>query len=90
MAAAAAFNLEEYKKRMDGALAALQHEFGGLRTGRASATLLERMSAGLERQRCIGGDGRAKVEPSRMLSLIGWERQVRAMRQPHHFDGWRA
>ena len=32
---------EELKRRMDGALAALQKDFGGLRTGRANASLLE-------------------------------------------------
>ncbi len=41
MAAPQAFKLEDYTKRMDGALNALAHEFGGLRTGRASATLLD-------------------------------------------------
>ena len=41
MAQPAPFKLEEYKKRMDGALTALTHEFGGLRTGRASSSLLD-------------------------------------------------
>ena len=35
------FHLEDFKKRMDGAIAALKHEFAGLRTGRASGALLE-------------------------------------------------
>ncbi len=35
------FKIEDYKKRMDGTLSALAHEFGGLRTGRASSALLE-------------------------------------------------
>ncbi len=35
------FKLDDYKKRMDGAITALSHEFGGLRTGRASASLLD-------------------------------------------------
>ncbi|HVK79184.1 MAG TPA: ribosome recycling factor [Verrucomicrobiae bacterium] len=41
MAAPAPFKLEDYKKRMDGALTALQNEFSGLRTGRASPQLLD-------------------------------------------------
>ncbi|UPT61084.1 MAG: ribosome recycling factor [Hyphomonadaceae bacterium JAD_PAG50586_4] len=41
MAAPAPFKLDDYKKRMDGALTALQHEFSGLRTGRASPSLLD-------------------------------------------------
>lgn len=38
---AASFDLAEVKRRMDGALGALKHELGGLRTGRASSALLE-------------------------------------------------
>ncbi|MGE3250205.1 MAG: ribosome recycling factor [Hyphomonadaceae bacterium] len=41
MAQAQPFKLDDYKKRMDGALTALKHEFNGLRTGRASASLLD-------------------------------------------------
>jgi ribosome recycling factor len=41
MAQAAAFHVEDYKKRMEGALNALRHEFAGLRTGRASTALLD-------------------------------------------------
>lgn len=41
MAASPPFKIEDYNKRMDGALSALQHEFSGLRTGRASSSLLD-------------------------------------------------
>ena len=34
-------DLDEIKRRMGGALEALEREFNGLRTGRASASLLE-------------------------------------------------
>lgn len=34
-------DLKDLRKRMDGAVAALKAEFGGLRTGRASASLIE-------------------------------------------------
>jgi ribosome recycling factor len=37
----APFDLAEIKRRMQGAIQALKHELGGLRTGRASAALLE-------------------------------------------------
>lgn len=37
----AAFNKEEIKRRMDGALESLSKEFSGLRTGRASTSMLE-------------------------------------------------
>jgi ribosome recycling factor len=35
------FDLAELKRRMQGAVATLKHEMGGLRTGRASASLVE-------------------------------------------------
>lgn len=41
MPATQSFNLEDVKKRMEGALQALKHEFSGLRTGRATASLLD-------------------------------------------------
>ena len=41
MAAPAPFNSQDIKRRMHGAVDALKHDFGGLRTGRASATLLD-------------------------------------------------
>ena len=37
----AQFDLAEIKRRMQGAIASLKHELNGLRTGRASAALLE-------------------------------------------------
>ncbi|MBI1250035.1 MAG: ribosome recycling factor [Alphaproteobacteria bacterium] len=41
MAAPQPFALDDYKKRMEGAITALKNEFAGLRTGRASAQLLD-------------------------------------------------
>jgi ribosome recycling factor len=35
------FDINELKRRMQGATAALKHELGGLRTGRAAASMLE-------------------------------------------------
>src|SRR6202007_924933 len=35
------FDISELKRRMQGATASLKHELGGLRTGRASASMLE-------------------------------------------------
>lgn len=35
------FDLNDLKRRMQGAIQALKHELGGLRTGRASASMLE-------------------------------------------------
>ncbi len=39
--AATKFDIEDLKRRMAGALTVLKQEFGGLRTGRASASLVE-------------------------------------------------
>ncbi|MCB1379791.1 MAG: ribosome recycling factor [Alphaproteobacteria bacterium] len=41
MAQPAPYDAADLKRRMHGAVDALKHDFGGLRTGRASATLLE-------------------------------------------------
>lgn len=38
---AGGFDIEELKRRMEGALSSLKQEFNGLRTGRASASLLD-------------------------------------------------
>ena len=40
----AAFDLEDLRRRMEGAVKVLNQEFGGLRTGRASVGLLEPVS----------------------------------------------
>ncbi|MHC2462262.1 ribosome recycling factor [Bradyrhizobium embrapense] len=39
--AAAGFDINDVKRRMQGATQALKHELGGLRTGRAAASMLE-------------------------------------------------
>jgi ribosome recycling factor len=35
------FDINDLKRRMDGAVASLKHELGGLRTGRAAISMLE-------------------------------------------------
>ncbi len=39
--ATGSFDINELKRRMQGATNALKHELGGLRTGRAAASMLE-------------------------------------------------
>ena len=46
------FDLAEVKRRMQAAHATLKHELGGLRTGRASASLLEPVQVEAYGQRC--------------------------------------
>jgi ribosome recycling factor len=36
-------DIDDIKRRMEGAVSVLDEEFGGLRTGRASASLLDRV-----------------------------------------------
>ena len=36
-------DLKDLRKRMEGAIGSLKSEFGGLRTGRASASLVEQL-----------------------------------------------
>ncbi len=77
MAAAPEFKMDEYSKRMDGAIAALRHEFTGLRTGRASAALLDPITV-----EAYGATtplnqvaGVTAPEP-RMLSVQIWDKAV--------------
>ena len=77
MAAPTPFKLEDYNKRMDGALTALQHEFGGLRTGRASPTLLDQITVeaygGVSPLNQVAG---VTVPEPRMISVQVWDKAV--------------
>ncbi|MGE0742260.1 MAG: ribosome recycling factor [Hyphomonadaceae bacterium] len=77
MAASAPFKLDEYKKRMDGALTALQHEFGGLRTGRASPTILDPITVeaygSVSPLNQVAG---VTVPEPRMISVQVWDKSV--------------
>ena len=77
MAAPPPFKLDDYKKRMDGALAALAHEFGGLRTGRASSSLLDpiQVEAYGSMSPLIQVAGVTVPEP-RMISVQVWDKSV--------------
>jgi len=75
------FNLKEYRKRMDGAVSSLKSEFGGLRTGRANASLLDNITVS-----AYGSDvplnqvGSVSVPESRMLMVSVWDKtQVAAV-----------
>lgn len=77
MAASAPFKIDEYKKRMDGALTALTHEFSGLRTGRASPALLDTIQVdaygSVTPLNQVAG---VNVPEPRMLSVQVWDRAV--------------
>src|SRR5215813_14711368 len=77
MAASAPFKLEDYKKRMDGALTALTHEFGGLRTGRASATILDPIT--VEAYGAVSPLNQVAtvtVPEPRMISVQVWDKSI--------------
>jgi ribosome recycling factor len=65
--------LKDIQRRMDGALEALRKEFGGLRTGRASASLLEPVVVS-----AYGGtvplSQLANVPEPRMITVNVWDR----------------
>ena len=69
--------LTDLRRRMDGALEVLRKEFGGLRTGRASASLLEPISVP-----AYGGTlplnqvANISVPEPRMITVQVWDRAV--------------
>lgn len=71
------FKLDEYKKRMDGALTALTHEFGGLRTGRASASLLDPVQVeAYGTNSPLNQVANVTVPEPRMLVVTVWDKSV--------------
>lgn len=77
MAASPPFKLDDYKKRMDGALTALQHEFGGLRTGRASASLLDPITVeAYGTSSPLNQVAGVTVPEARMISVQVWDKAV--------------
>jgi ribosome recycling factor len=68
-------NLTEYQRRMDGALEALKKEFAGLRTGRASAGMLEPvMVEAYGNTMPLAQVGTISVPEPRMLSVTVWDK----------------
>ena len=69
--------LKDLRRRMDGAIEVLRKEFGGLRTGRASASLLEPVVV-----QAYGGTvplnqvASVNVPEPRMISVQVWDRNV--------------
>ena len=72
---AASFDIAEVKRRMEGALNALKHELGGLRTGRASSSLLEPVHVdayGASMQ--LSQVATVSVPEPRLISVQVWDR----------------
>ena len=68
-------DIEDLQRRMDGALSALKTEFGGLRTGRASASLVEPVVVeAYGSQMPINQVGTVGVPEPRMLTVQVWDK----------------
>tara|TARA_B100000676_G_scaffold307446_1_gene365923 strand:+ start:391 stop:948 length:558 start_codon:yes stop_codon:yes gene_type:complete len=67
-------DLDEFRRRMQGALDVLKNEFGGLRTGRASAALIEPvMVEAYGSSMPINQVATVNVADSRMVSVQVWD-----------------
>jgi len=67
--------LAEFSRRMDGALEALRKEFGGLRTGRASVSLLEPVHvSAYGNEMPLNQVGTVNVPEPRMITVQVWDR----------------
>lgn len=71
------FSLAELKRRMEGALAVLAEEFAGLRTGRASASLLEPISVDAYGSAMpLNQLASVNVPEPRLLSVQVWDKSM--------------
>jgi ribosome recycling factor len=72
---AAKFDIADLEKRMRSALDALKREFSGLRTGRASASLLDPVQVQIYGQRMpLSQVGTVSVPEPRMISVQVWDK----------------
>jgi ribosome recycling factor len=75
--AATGANLKDLEKRMEGALSALKGEFSGLRSGRASASLLEPiMVDAYGAMMPLNQVGSINVPEPRMISVSVWDKAL--------------
>ena len=75
------FDLNEYRRRMDGAVTSLKTEFSGLRTGRASTALLDGLTVkAYGSEMPLNQVAGVSVPEPRMLSVTVWDKsQVSAV-----------
>jgi len=75
--AAPTHDLEDIKRRMQGAIGVLKQEFGGLRTGRASASLVEPVQVeAYGTHMPLSQVATVSVPEARMLSVQVWDRSM--------------
>jgi ribosome recycling factor len=71
------FDMADLRKRMNGAVEVLRKEFAGLRTGRASASLLEPISVqAYGSEMPLNQVGTVGVPEPRMLSVQVWDKSL--------------
>ena len=71
----AEFDVSDLRRRMQGAIATLKHELGGLRTGRASASLIEPVQVEAYGQAMpLNQVATISVPEARMLSVQVWDK----------------
>ncbi len=71
----AGYDMKELQRRMDGALEALRREFAGLRTGRASAHLLDGISvSAYGSEMPLNQVGTVNVPEPRLITVQVWDR----------------
>lgn len=75
------FDLNDFRKRMDGSLNSLKSEFGGLRTGRANAGILDGVTVNAYGSEVpLNTVGSVTVPEARMLMVNVWDKsQVQAV-----------
>ncbi len=73
----AEFDISDLARRMQGAVATLKHELGGLRTGRASASLVEPVHVEAYGQTmALNQLATISVPEPRMLSVHVWDKAM--------------
>ncbi|WP_240007659.1 ribosome recycling factor [Pseudaquidulcibacter saccharophilus] len=71
------FNINDLKRRMEGALSSLKTEFQGLRTGRANAGLLDTIEVDAYGSTVpLNQVGSVSVPEPRMLMITAWDKGV--------------
>ena len=70
-------DIDDLTRRMDGAMTALRHEFASLRTGRASATMIEPITVDAYGATTpINQVGTVNVPEPRMLTINVWDKSL--------------
>jgi len=70
-------DVDDLKRRMDGAMEALRHEFASLRTGRASSSMVEPIIVDAYGQPTpINQVGTINVPEPRMVTVTVWDKQL--------------